>query len=73
MNVGLETLETIISTIVAACSIYFALKGKIEKLELLLGLQTETIKEFRNIINHLNSEIEEMKAVREYKDKQKLN
>ena len=73
MNFDIGTLETIATTIIAACSTYFALKGKIDKLELLLALQTDTIKEFRNIITALSSEIEEMKAVREYKEKLNKN
>lgn len=73
MNFDIKTLETIITVIIAVCSTYFALKGKIDKLELLFNLQTETIKEFRTTISVLTSEIEEMKAVREYKEKQKLN
>jgi len=73
MNFDIQTLETVITTSVGLAAIYFALKSKVEKLELLVDLLVQNSKEFRNEITKLHSEIEEMKAVREYKEKQKLN
>ncbi len=73
MNFDLQTLETVITTSVGLAAIYFALKAKVEKLDLLVDRLEAENKEMKTELKTLHSEIEEMKAVREYKEKQKLN
>ena len=67
MNVPFEIFEQILTTAVTITSTYYALKGKIEKIELLVSLQKEQIKELQTQITKTTNEVEEMRAVAEYK------